>query len=774
MTVRTPWEKLLSATFLIAALVGTSPAFADKETQVRQLLDFFKGSCPSTGAFTQEAANMAGDLITVIRGIKDDPNCATISEAMASLHTLNRRISELQSKTYIVDEWRIRHERGIHSRHLRRSIKREKALAALDPNDPLIESEQSTQVTIKKSLYDLQIELAGILATVEADQRQRDKEARIISEVVRSTDVLLQTALANQKCLLDAGHTNVLLEIGALASNVASATGYDQSSLIMGGITELIGSVVGYFRKKNLVDEINHVVETSLEGAAYSCVLKALSNKWCENEENLEILKINTSRGAENPLYAGTKIADYAVPVFFEWLEVVRDGTASNKPSQVEEQVEVDKKEQVIKSSARRIDAVIDEKLPLFEAASSAQERWSRMKEAINELARHFLHTGDYDSNPLRAALNRNDAWPRYFLFGFEENEIPVDRNGNSLDFQSEFNPFDPNRGGSNTFIPNLEVVRKRGREWVELAKARFEREREAIIQPDPEQVISSFFDLQRSGTRRGISPHSALLEIRDFLTTRKPTKFDNIIQKRIYETTAQRLVKILAELEGYIDPSNLKPLSLSSETISRVREIAEIDDGVGFFRKRVTNAVSRTLQALIEDTASDGEGNGILSTEMAIQLLAAEDTIEELRTFSNQESTTAVSLDIKQAQTILDGTLQAFVNVFGKNINRVLDHYSEQADSESSYLGNYSSTRTAICLTLLSVPEWPDSIDPAYCQGSFLPSHHSPQGIASVRFDKAMIRGQSREERACYFHDYMRSERIQQIHIERVSTYRR
>ena len=146
-----------------------------------------------------------------------------------------------------------------------------------------------------------------------------------------------------------------------------------------------------------------------------------------------------------------------------------------------------------------------------------------------------------------------------------------------------------------------------------------------------------------------------------------------------------------------------------------------------------------------------------------AAQLLAAESFVDVLSRISGTDNLALIAADIKRARPIAIGNMISFLDVFGENINRILEkNYELINESNDPILGEvYQRNASEICLLLSSMPSWPKDVDKKYCLGTML-EEVLPGGPSSTMITGDYL-NQNFGERNCGYRNYIRKSKIYQ-----------
>jgi hypothetical protein len=127
----------------------------------------------------------------------------------------------------------------------------------------------------------------------------------------------------------------------------------------------------------------------------------------------------------------------------------------------------------------------------------------------------------------------------------------------------------------------------------------------------------------------------------------------------------------------------------------------------------------------------------------------------------SGTDNLALIRADINRAQPVTISNLNSFIDIFGKNINRML---SKLMKEEKKYTGTVAQSkkyaRTELCFLLLAVPNVEEFVDVKdYCEGLQL-QPVIKGGPQSIKITKDSYR-LDLNDRACEYREFFRKIKI-------------
>lgn len=714
--------------FVVLLIVfTTSTGFANSADQAKQMLSFFGASCSVYGDWTKGAIAQSSALITTLESLQNDPDCRTVSGALAQLDSVKNITYRLETTP------------------------NEKEILMLEQmeEDLLLQLSQTTdpgqRAHLTHLLRDTQIQIAKYTSYESSDKsnmRVLEKQ-RSLHALVSGTQTLMQQVVANQKCWIK--HPSLLNGLGSLAGSVIAASSKASLALPLSGFAQLTGLITEYARQLKITKQMNKVA-AGVQATAYHCALESMSQHWCAAQDAVNAIELKAratvSKEPEDLLWDGVKLLDRELPVLLEWLEQIKAGTEPGNLSTAEMQNIVLQKEAHVKSAKTLGIGIVEGKRNLFNKAATAQDKWSVERSVIESLIGTAIYGNlGHSNNPFFEIYD--GAYSYYYLMDLSRTQVR-DPNGNIYSFSS-FDPFSQLPGM--TYTPDLDRVKLRLLEWVDRARERVQDEFSTVIQIDPEQTMSDAMVTNL----RGDSPYTTLENIKEFLIEQS-TQVSKLpaSQIAVYQNTIQRLEEIQNEIDLVYDPTNPQ----SAETaLKNIHKVAELDYGFVFLGGRLERSIRLSLNSLV----SDGTG---IDSEVAALFLAAGNIVSEMNKFSNSKGLDNLRLDALNSLSVTQNNIQSFVDLFGKNIAQTLKSYSVMAKNMGEKAnGPNMMAKASLCLKLLASPQWPKSIPFSECDGMFLTSVY-PQGPKSTVITKKLA-ALPMPERICTYRNFLRESKI-------------
>lgn len=701
------------------------------------LINYFSSTCKTQGEHTRQAISDSQALISILENIKNDEDCATISGGISLLSNLEFKLSQLEGQNSL-------------------NIEIEKLTA--QENELIIQlsqtSEPSVQDEINATIRQIQVDKAAYISEMSArDGYQGDNVKDLYAKIVTSTNSFFNTISNNHRCLNK--NPNILPAITSLTGAIGSAAMTVNPALGLGisAATDFIGHTVEALRKNKYNRMIRKISDSGIALEGYKCVLESLSDRWCSLEDASEFLGLKASirrqSNEESGLKSAIRLQDRDIPVLLDWLNKVRTGVPAATTADAQRQEEIFNREAKVRSAYALGNGVISQYKPLYDIPNqTSQDKYLVLKTIISVLTNNDCSGDDFlvsteGSNPLEDVYNKDFA--PFYLLGLDQ--LPRD-NGNIIYF-CDFDPFTQWPNGS--YSADLSLVRSRYDEWVNKAQERVNRELTLVLQPDALQVLTVAYE--RTSNKWKYSTISSINNLIHFLENFKPKSFETSSFMKVYEDTTKDLRNLKEAIDGAVIGDTYPDPKVALE---KIFEIAKLQYGVIVFQSRLEMIVRVSVKEYL-DSLNNVDSN------TATQLLAAESFLDVLAKMSGTDNLAIISADIKRAKPIAISNMTTFLDVFGKNINRILkrNYKRIKKSSDPTLQEVYQRNVAELCLLLSSMPVWPDKVDQKYCLNSKL-EEVIPNGPESVTLTSDYL-NKNFNIRNCGYRNYIRKSKIYQ-----------
>ncbi len=696
------------------------------------MLQYFGATCPSQGEWTQAALNDSRSLIAVIDAIKNDPDCLTMGGALSQLSTLNDQVTQLASMS-----------------------EAKKQIAAYDSQERtlLIELSKSTSQldidNLNLNLRAVQLGRASLLGRENAGRELSGPDTVLaLSRAVQIADSAFGQIANNQRCqqkapgLLTAA-TGMVSSIGAAvtAVNPAIGLGLQAGSVFMGNAIE-------QYRQGRFNFLIRETAEPTTVYQGYKCALETMTNRWCDMTDAKAFLRYKMNLPARtslsDELRNAIKLNDREIPLILEWLLRVKSGVAPQTTSDGDRQSMASWRLAKLESLESRGIAKINQSRSEYAAVeANFPDRWALLRSILNELAPSGMRLGSSDEgvkNPF------HDVYPPgflpYFLIGLKENDPTIfnDQQGGWIAIDNWKNP--------NGVKPTLEDIRKNYTELVRLARIKVERELNEARRPDAPFTLS---DSYVPDPKHKISPMKAIGKLVEFLETNPPS--DPHFMK-IYNGTLLKLKTIYDATENAVLTNGLSiGNSVEEEALRTILEQAQLTYGTIVIQARVELLIRISVMDMLEHSPPDEQ-------IIVAQLLASDRFMETLSRFTGKNDPALIVEDIDSAMNITAENLNAFVKVFGKQLNKQIKKLSDDERAAQPTMAALIRTKRAeLCYLLLGSDKVAQYVDVRLCEGLKLGPFTlgAPETKPLVRSDFSQDIG----VRGCVLQDYRRTRKI-------------
>lgn len=707
----------------IFLLIFVSFSSFAEDTSGENLLSYFSSNCRTQGEWTKAALADSMALIESLRNFSEDPDCKSIGGAISQLGILNQqlttldKISETQSRIAEINA-------------------KEQELLIQIPNN----SDPTTLLAINSTLRELQVTRAGLIGRekAQAELAGMDK-VRALTSVVQIANSTFEQITNNQRCLQK--NPTILNSAASIISSIGATTAVFNPALGLGlsSGANFLGQTIEGVRKYYNSRTLRKISNDSIASEAYKCALETMSERWCQmrDAEAFLLFKANQRRYPviEKGLGVAIRLNDRELPVLIEWLNKIRSGVTPTTTADAQRQSAAFSRETYVRSLEATGLGLIEENRKIYNSYTDLNERWNFLRSVLVAL---LPSTQVPFKNPFYDVFA--SGYAPFFLIGLMDNADIRNPQGQYFPIDSWSRP--------NGLNPTLDLVKEKYLEWVSKARIRVNQELTQVLQPDALQTLSSAYD--RSGNRWKISPIDSIKRIIDFLENNPPSDRDVAFNK-LYANTLSKLKEIHKITENII--LGQTQVDENTPVVERIYELAQLRYGTVVIEARLEMIIRLSLLELLQNSTPQDQ-------IVVAQLLAAERFTETISKMSGTDNLALIRADINRSQPITISNLNSFIEIFGKNINKLLEKIKkEEIRSQGSVSKAKRYSRTELCFLLLSVPNVKKTIDLSLCEGVQLESLIAG-GPESIKLNQSIF-DLDINDRACEYREFFRKSKI-------------
>lgn len=692
---------------------------------VHNLMSYFSSHCRTQGEWTRAALADSMALMETLKSISLDQDCRSVSGAISQLGILNQQLTNLEKTNETQTKISVLNAQ-------------EQELLVQISNT----TDTGTLSALNETLRNLQLSRAGVIGVEKAQSELMGADkARILSSVVQIANSAFMQVTSNQKCLQK--NPGILNTASSIISSVGATTALINPALGLGltAASSFLGDTIENARKYRNTRFIRKISDNSMALEGYKCALETMSERWCQMKDAEAFLLFKAEQRRHPNLRTGLgtaiRLNDREIPVLIEWLNKIRSGVTPTTTSDAQRQSAVFTRETYVRSMEATGLGLIEENRKIYNSYTDLNERWNFLRSVILSL---LPPTNVGFKNPFYDVFT--PGYGPFFLIGLPDNNDIRNPQGQYFGIDSWSKP-----DGIN---PTLDLVKEKFVEWVYRSRNRVNQELNQVLQPDALQTLSSAYD--RSGNRWKISPMDSLARLIEFLQNHPPRQRDEAFRK-LYDNTLSKLKDIYDATEISIFDQGLKSIDFSNPNVERIYELAQLRYGTVVMEARLDMIVRLSLLEYIETSVPQDQ-------ILIAQLLAAERFTETISKMSGTENLALIRADINRAKPVTISNLNAFIEIFGENINQTLKRlYQEEKFSTGSVSLSKKYARTELCFLLLAVPDLDKKIDTKYCEGLKLdpPIQGGPLSI-EITSDTFKL---DLNDRACEYREFMRKSKI-------------
>lgn len=708
--------------YLLLILLASFSCFGEDRTG-EDLLNYFSSNCRTQGEWTKAALADSMALIESLRNFSQDPDCKSVGGAISQLGILNQqlvtldKISETQSKIAELN-----------------AKEQELLIQVSNTSDP------NTLSSINATLRELQVTRAGLIGRdrAQADLAGMDK-VRALTSVVQIANSTFEQITNNQRCLQK--NPTILNSAASILSSIGATTAVFNPALGLGlsSGANFLGQTIEGVRKYYNSRMIRKISNDSVASEAYKCALETMSERWCQMRDAEAFLLFKAAQRQHPVLEKGLGIAirlnDRELPVLIEWLNKIRSGVTPTTTADAQRQSAAFSRETYVRSLEATGLGLIEENRKIYNSYTDLNERWNFLRSVIVAL---LPATQVPFKNPFYDVFAAGYA--PFFLIGLLDNSDIRNPQGQYFPIDSWSRP--------NGLNPTLDLVKEKYVEWVSKARTRVNQELTQVLQPDALQTLSSAYD--RSGNRWKISPIDSIKRIIDFMENNPPSERDVAFNK-LYANTISKMKEMYKITENVI--LGQTQVDENTPVVERIYELAQLRYGTVVMEARLEMIIRLSLLELLQNSTPQDQ-------IVVAQLLAAERFTETITKMSGTDNLALIRADINRSQPITISNLNSFIEIFGKNINNLLEKIKkEELRSQGSISKAKRYSRTELCFLLLSVPNVKSYINLNLCDGLQLEALMAG-GPQSIKLNQETF-ALDINDRACEYREFFRKSKI-------------
>lgn len=690
------------------------------------LLEFFRSNC-NESEWTQAALGESMAIIQTLNGLAEDPDCKSLGGAVANLNALNSQLTGLQSLNTAQEQIAMLD-----------SQEQELMVQLSGSSDPLVIESIST------SLRTIQLNRASYIGQ-EGYQSQlmSPGKLQLMSGVVQLANITMSQLAANQRCLkknpglLNAA-AGITSAVGAAAVFVNPALGF---GLTVG--STLMGATLENIRVGGIYADVRRLADNTVAPQAYKCALKSMTDRWCQMRDAEVMVKFKIDHRRPDPqnpaLPSAIGLSDREIPRVIEFFDRIRSGVVPSTTPDASRLNSVLLREYMVRSFKANGIALIEEKRPIYEAAITRDDKWLAIRNIVNVLAPGFtgaMTTGHgVTTSPMFEV--KSEGYAPFFLVGVKDGQDLI-QNGTYIRLDSWQRPA--------THELSLDDLKANFNLWVDQAERLVNQEMGQVLQPDEDFTLANAYD--PLGNPWKISFMQSLGNIIAFLEKNPPSETNAPFRKIFMRTlTSLREIRDIVE-----NAANSNSVILEASAIEQIYAKAQLKYGVTVMQMRLDLIVRVSLLQYLQSSPPEDQ-------VLVAQMLAATRFNDSIKRFNGLENTTRTLSEIKNAKRITLQNLNAFVDIFGENINKTLARWkSEERNSGSTAAELARNSRTEMCFLLLGADKSRYSIHTGYCDGVQLASEVG--GPSTVVLSPDTFR-QDVSKRACMYPDFFRANKI-------------
>jgi hypothetical protein len=735
-------QKMISAGifFLVFCFIPLIQTHA-VDIKGKDLLDFFGATCPSQGEWTRKVLNDSEALIKILQNVDKDPDCRTISGALAQIGLLQNTVMNFENYQGAQKQLQ--------------TLRLQEQELSLQLSTATSDSERSQ---IQAYLREIQLQKIALTATNESLASSLKQIDKSYAQLIAISNAALQTAARSPLCFEK--NPSLLTTLVSVTTAVGSALTVTNPALSLGlsATSTLFGQTLESLRNWRNQIRISRIATDNQTQFGLLCAMESLSNRWCElNEtESMLELKFRTSVEAQldSDFGAVIRLYDEDVPILLDWLAKIRTGGRASSTADAFTRSGVNTRLQDVLDARNQGDGLYSQNRPLYLKATTSTERWLILKRIVISFIRFTGGVSSIGGDSNQKALYQiyDSSYAPYYLLGLSRSADIPRENGVLKDFSRvDLSELEKLPG----FKLDLEVFRKQLESWVQDAEKMVNSEILNIQQPDPLEVLTRAYE--KGNGQRKKAPIETIESLILFLRSNYPQVHRNNHRpfKKLYEDLISRLEQIVVLLDEVIkekpDSDETSAPLKPQEIVDKIAEIAELKYGTVVFSARLEMITRLSIDEYLKKNPSSDQN-------VVIQFLYANSFLEVLNLVSGKTSDEYLMEDVKQAKIGAYSNLNNFSVLFKEHFEKLaqrLDQITRDPKIDKKVKQDHERQLARLCLHVGSLPLEKANFPFEQCRGKkllpFMPGGPESAVIDEDYFEKPF------EERVCQYRNFIR-----------------
>lgn len=728
--------------FLLCFVLRINSFAADIYDPSDDLITAFGNTCSTQGYMTSSAMSQATSLRSIFNQIHNDPNCASIAQAVDSLDVslANSIKSQSQAEQTV---------NGLVStiRDLKVQIASEKAAPTPD---------QNKISTYQNELNSQEIALMKAKTDPALNSRTAPGKNNAIGVVYDNATSLMSSISDNNKCFSSHATLGPQITSSTLQTLSLLAPASMGASYLM-AIPGIIGHLLQTAQDMRMTNTLKAAISAKMVHAI-GCSVEGISATYCQARDVRTILKaepqIPNPTGCEGcEVGLGVQIMSKELNAFQNWASTIVAGSSATSTAQATTKIEGLTAQNNFSALKENINGFIGSANRDLMGMKDPIMAKNRIQSLINDLATKIIDNCDhttYSGGPITKGamgpLFVDQCGIKAFILSGGATRTCSLMNGQSPeDYLAKTYP------GAN---PNIADISARISTVLSEGGAYVAAQTASAIQSNPQLALASSEHMGLNGkTAVDFLQHS-----RAYLGNllNKPDSIASGNNKRIVQDAYIRCDTILKKLDQAKNDSSSEPGIIVSNLAMQISPSGDL------------NLIGNEIGAIVKSDIDSRIKNGKLDASVASVLqLSTSDSLNEF--INGNINRAGLEGQISSAKSLTKSNLESFGNTFSEqieeNLSTLLKESKDDEDAKQS-LG-------LMCVRLASLPQAPHFKSPQttmfgraqeinidkYCKGQ---SFNVPQMRTQLKYDEIIPRLFT--QRACSVYDFFRGSRLKEM----------
>lgn len=726
-------------TLLLCFFLSFKTFAADIYDPSDDLITAFGSTCSTQGYMTSSAMSQATSLRTIFNSIHNDPNCASIAQALDGLDISLVNSIKAQSQAEQILS-------GLVSniRDLKVQIALEKATVAPD---------QNKISTYQNELNNQEIALIKAKTDPALSVRTAQGRTNAVGIVYENATSLMSSISDNNKCFASHATLGPQITSSALQTLSLLAPVSLGASYLM-AIPGIIGHLIQSAQDMRMTNTLKGAISAKMVHAI-GCSVEGISATYCQARDVRTILnaepQLPQPTGCEVGL--GVQVMSKELNAFQNWASTIVAGSSATSTAQAMTKIEGLTAQNNFAALKENINGFIGSANRDLMGMKDPTMAKNRIQSLVNDLATKIIDNCDH-STYAGGPITKGAMGPlfvdqcgvkAFILSGGTARTCSLTNGQSPEDYLAKTYP------GAN---PNIADISARISTVLSEGGAYVAAQTATAIQSNPQLALASSEHMGLNGKTAVDFLQDSRAYLGNLLNT--PNSIAKGNNRRIVQDAFNRCDAILQKLYLAKNDPDSEPGIIVSDLAMQISPSGDL------------NLIGNEIGAIVKSDIDSRIKNGKLDANVAAVLqLSTSDSLNEF--INGNINKAGLEGQISSAKSLTKSNLESFGNTFSDQIEENLsDLLKDSKDDEDA-----KQSLGLLCVRLSTLPQAPRFKSPQttllggvkeinidkYCKGQ---SFNVPQMRIQLRYDE--IAQKPFNQRACSVYDFFRGSRLKEM----------